>query len=177
MVSLSVGYLCLDASWSVCVERRVVLFLSLDLFYPRDFTEVSGSEPSDSQKPCIAMIVVMIPLVVEASWFLLLDYDYFLLPPKAYSFIEAVPGSVISIFFQPPFPSEKVPPQCFISSSEPNSSHLPCLEQLSPCYSMGPSCPAPGFGTQPIHRLHINPPRKRTSTAFLEAEWVGNYLE
>lgn len=52
-------------------------------------------------------------------------------------------------FFQPPFPSEKVPSQCFSSSSEPNSSHPPCLEQFSHHYSTGASCPASGFGTQP----------------------------
>lgn len=134
----------------VCVwEVGGPFFLSLYLFYPRDFIEVSGSEPSDSLISCIAIVVVMIPLVVEATWLLLLGYDYLLLPPKAYSFTDAAPFGVISIFFQPPFPGEKVPPQCFISSSEPNSSHLPRLEQFSPCYSMGPSCPAPGFGTQP----------------------------
>lgn len=84
----------------VCVwEVSGPFFLSLYLFYPRDFIEVSGSEPSDSLRSCIAIVVVMIPLVVEASWLLLLGYDYFLLPPKAYSFTDAVPFSVISIFF------------------------------------------------------------------------------
>lgn len=62
---LGVRYLWLDANLS-----KGVLFLSPHLFYPRGFIEVSGSEPSDGLRSCLAMVLVISPWVVEASWLL-----------------------------------------------------------------------------------------------------------
>ena len=113
-VPLSVGYICLYASWIVCVGRQAVLFLSLYLFYSTDFIElwlrtkwwfgILHRHGSNDDSPRSWSILVS----VSGLW---------IVPPasKGLQFHRSCPRSAVSICFQPPFPSEKVPPQCFIS--------------------------------------------------------------
>lgn len=176
-VSLS-GYLYLDASWSVCVGSGWSFFFSFffffNLFYLRNFIEISGSEPSDCLRFCIAMVVMMIPLVVEASWFLFLGYDYFLLPPKAYTFTEAVPDSDISIFFNLLSQVRKFHLSVsFLTVSLTSVVHnawgnlVPVTPRDSLVQLLDLELSQLWF--QPVHCLNINPPQKRTATAFPEA--------
>lgn len=143
---LSVEYLCLDAN----LNTGFSFSFSLHLFYSRSFIEVSGSESSDGLRFCLVIVLLISPWVVEEYWFLTTGLWLLFPASKNIEFHRTSTRQCHQHLFSTSFPSEKVVPQCFISSNEPNSSHLPCFEQFSLCYSIGASCPASGFRTQPI---------------------------